>query len=102
MKETGIGPYRLRPTDIVDERHSLLANRRRTNPGLLHRLYSDQHSSSYPYSYQSSPCVRRPNGRFKHTSTDCSSNFNPYATPIPYTYPVFESRNSSNSPDTHR
>ena len=102
VKEKDIGPYRLRPIDIVGERNSLLANRRRTNPGLLRRLHSDQHSSSYPYSYQSSPCIRRPNCRFEHTSTYCSSNFNPYATPIPYTCPVIESRNSSNSPDTHR
>ena len=106
MEETGIDPYRLHPTDIVCGRNSLLANRRRTNQGILRRLYNNQHSASYLYSYQFSPCVRRPNGRFEHPVTKGGSHFNPYARPVPYTYPVSDSRNSSDSlnarPDTYR
>ena len=99
MKETDIEPYRLRPTDIVCGRNSLLANKRRTNQSLLRRLYNNQHSASYPYSYQYSPCVRRPNCRFEHPLPDRSSHFNPNARPVPDTNPVSDSRNPNDNPN---
>ena len=83
MKETGIEPYRLRPTHTVCVRNSLLADERRTNHGHPGRPHSNQHSASYPYSYGFSQCVRRPNCRFEHSDTDRSSLFDPNATSVP-------------------
>lgn len=94
-EEDHVDPYRMRLTDIVCGRNCLLANKRRTNRDLYH----NQHSSSWSYSYQYSPCVRRTNCRFEHPVTEGGSHFQPYATSIPYTYTVSYSRNSSDSPN---